>query len=87
MAAKVGDYDVEAQLAGQVPGIELRPHAELMHLKDYCVDRRLLRAGSANFSRSGETSQDNDLVAWPGESAYAGFDAKFNGAWGRSSKA
>ena len=39
------------------------PGGELMHLKGYCVDHRLLRTGSANFSRSGETRQDNDLVA------------------------
>jgi phosphatidylserine/phosphatidylglycerophosphate/cardiolipin synthase-like enzyme len=86
MAAKVGDYDVEAQLGGRVPGIELRsksPGGELMHLKDYCVDHRLLRTGSANFSRSGETRQDNDLVAMRGESVCAGFDAKFEQAWGR----
>lgn len=82
MAAKVGGYDVEAQLGGQVSGIELRsksPGGELMHLKDYCVDHRLLRTGSANFSRSGETRQDNDLVALRGGSVCAGFDAKFDG--------
>ncbi|HEY1862891.1 MAG TPA: phospholipase D-like domain-containing protein [Roseiarcus sp.] len=86
MAAKVGDYDVEAQLSDQVQGMELRsnaPGGELMHLKDYCVDHRLLRTGSANFSRSGETRQDNDLVALRGPSVCGGFDAKFDRAWGR----
>ncbi len=85
MAAKVGDYDVEAQLGGRVQGLEIRSNApgdELMHLKGYCVDHRLLRTGSANFSRSGETRQDNDLVALRGQSVCAGFDAKFDGAWG-----
>ncbi len=43
-----------------------------MHLKGYCVDHRLLRTGSANFSRSGETRQDNGLVALRGVSASAG---------------
>jgi phosphatidylserine/phosphatidylglycerophosphate/cardiolipin synthase-like enzyme len=57
---------------------------ELMHLKGYCVDHRLLRTGSANFSRSGETRQDNDLVALRGAAVCAGFDAKFDRAWGRS---
>jgi phosphatidylserine/phosphatidylglycerophosphate/cardiolipin synthase-like enzyme len=51
-----------------------------MHLKGYCVDHRLLRTGSANFSRSGETRQDNNLVALRGASVCAGFDAKFNRA-------
>jgi phosphatidylserine/phosphatidylglycerophosphate/cardiolipin synthase-like enzyme len=54
-----------------------------MHLKDYCVDHHLLRTGSANFSRSGETRQDNDLVVLPGESVCVGFDVKFDRAWGR----
>jgi hypothetical protein len=42
------------------------------------------RTGSANFSRSGETRQDNDLVALRGASVCAGFDAKFGRAWARS---
>jgi phosphatidylserine/phosphatidylglycerophosphate/cardiolipin synthase-like enzyme len=87
MAAKVGDFDVDTQLGGPIQGIELRsnaPGGELMHLKGYCVDHRLLRTGSANFSRSGETRQDNDLVALRGASDCAGFDAKFDRAWARS---
>jgi phosphatidylserine/phosphatidylglycerophosphate/cardiolipin synthase-like enzyme len=55
-----------------------------MHLKGYCVDHRLLRTGSANFSRSGETRQDNDLVALRGTAVCAGFDAKFDRAWSSS---
>jgi hypothetical protein len=39
-----------------------------------------LRTGSANFSRSRETRQDNDLVALRGEAICAGFDAKFERA-------
>jgi phosphatidylserine/phosphatidylglycerophosphate/cardiolipin synthase-like enzyme len=71
MAAKVGDFDVEAQLGGRVQGLELRsnaPGGELMHLKGYCEDHRLLRTGSANFNRSGETRQGIDLVALRGAS-------------------
>jgi phosphatidylserine/phosphatidylglycerophosphate/cardiolipin synthase-like enzyme len=84
-AARLSEFDVEAQLGGRVQGLELRssaPGGELMHLKGYCVDHRLLRTGSANFSRSGETRQDNDLVALRGSSARAGFDAKFGRGWG-----
>jgi phosphatidylserine/phosphatidylglycerophosphate/cardiolipin synthase-like enzyme len=87
MAARVGDHDVEAQLGGRIQGLEIRsksPGGELMHLKDYCVDQHLLRTGSANFSRSGETRQDNDLVALRGESVCAGFDAKFDRGGARS---
>jgi phosphatidylserine/phosphatidylglycerophosphate/cardiolipin synthase-like enzyme len=85
-AARLGDFDVEARLGRRPQGIGLRssaPGGELMHLKGYCVDHRLLRTGSANFSRSGETRQDNDLVALRGASVCAGFDAKFNRAWAR----
>ena len=86
-AARLSEFDVKAQLGGQVQGLEIRskaPGGELMHLKGYCVDHRLLRTGSANFSRSGETRQDNDLVALRGASFCAGFDAKFDRAWSRS---
>jgi phosphatidylserine/phosphatidylglycerophosphate/cardiolipin synthase-like enzyme len=86
MVQKVADFDVQAQLGGGVQGIEIRsnsPGGELMHLKGYWVDHRLLRTGSANFSRAGETRQDNDLVASRGPSVCAGFDAKFDRAWGK----
>jgi phosphatidylserine/phosphatidylglycerophosphate/cardiolipin synthase-like enzyme len=86
-AARLSEFDVEAQLGGRVQGLELRssaPGGELMHLKGYCADHRLLRTGSANFSRSGERRQDNDLVALRGASVCDGFDAKFDRAWARS---
>jgi phosphatidylserine/phosphatidylglycerophosphate/cardiolipin synthase-like enzyme len=38
------------------------PSGELMHLKGYCIDNRLLRIGSANFSRSGETART--MTSW-----------------------
>jgi phosphatidylserine/phosphatidylglycerophosphate/cardiolipin synthase-like enzyme len=86
-ATRLSEYDVEAQLGGRVQGVEIRssaPGGELMHLKGYCVDHRLLRTGSANFSRSGETRQDNDLLALRCVSVRAGFDAKFGRARARS---
>jgi hypothetical protein len=55
-----------------------------MQLKGHCVDHRLLCTGSANFSRSGETRQDNDLVALRGASVCAGFEAQFDQAWAKS---
>jgi phosphatidylserine/phosphatidylglycerophosphate/cardiolipin synthase-like enzyme len=78
-AARLSEFDVDAPLGGRVQGIELRsnaPGAELMHLKGYCLDHRLLRTGSANCA----TRQDNNLVALRGASVCAGFDAKFNAA-------
>jgi phosphatidylserine/phosphatidylglycerophosphate/cardiolipin synthase-like enzyme len=85
-AARLSEFDVEAQLGERVQGLEIRssaPGGEL-HLKGYSVDHRLLRTGSANFSRSGETREDNDLVAPRGASVCAGFDAKFERAWSSS---
>jgi phosphatidylserine/phosphatidylglycerophosphate/cardiolipin synthase-like enzyme len=82
-AAGLSNFDVEAPLCGRVQGIEIRskePGGELMHLKGYCMDHRLLRTGAANFSRSGETRQDNDLIASRGASVCAGFDAKLDRA-------
>jgi phosphatidylserine/phosphatidylglycerophosphate/cardiolipin synthase-like enzyme len=83
-AARLSEYDVEAKLGSRVQGLEIRssaPGGELTHLKGHCIDHRLLRTGSANFSLSGETRQDNDLVALRGASICAGFGAKFERAW------
>jgi len=83
MAERAAAYDQGAALAG-VENIEARTKAaggELMHLKGYCVDGALLRTGSANFSRSGELTQDNDLVFVRGKAPCAGFEAKFDEAW------
>jgi phosphatidylserine/phosphatidylglycerophosphate/cardiolipin synthase-like enzyme len=86
-AARLSEFDVERQLGGRVQGLEIRSSAsggELMHLKGYCVDHRLLRTGSANFSRSGETRQDNEVVALRGASVCVGCEAKFNLTWPKS---
>jgi phosphatidylserine/phosphatidylglycerophosphate/cardiolipin synthase-like enzyme len=83
MAEKVGAYDQAPALAG-AKNVEARTKAaggELMHLKGYCVDHALLRTGSANFSRSGEQRQDNDLALVRGRDPCAGFEAKFDKDW------
>ncbi len=66
-----------------VRGLDLRykPAGELMHLKSYCVDGKVLRTGAANFSRSGETRQDNDLIILRIPGACNQFEAKFEKAW------
>jgi phosphatidylserine/phosphatidylglycerophosphate/cardiolipin synthase-like enzyme len=68
-----GSKNVEAKVKGPGP---------IMHLKGYCIDGRELRTGSANFSRSGLTAQDNDLVILRGPHVCDGFEAKFEKAWG-----
>jgi phosphatidylserine/phosphatidylglycerophosphate/cardiolipin synthase-like enzyme len=52
-----------------------------MHLKGYCVDGRVLRTGSANFSRSGLVAQDNDLVVLRSAQPCARFEDAFGRVW------
>src|SRR5271170_5096425 len=68
-------------VAREKPGPPTPPPVRLRRMR--IIDGRVLRTGSANFSRSGETRQDNDLVALRGASVCAGFDAKFDRAWPR----
>jgi hypothetical protein len=65
---------------GEVFGFAERPSLNLIRMS--IIDGRLLRA-AANFSRLGETRQDNDLVALRGANVCAGFEAKFDRAWAR----
>jgi phosphatidylserine/phosphatidylglycerophosphate/cardiolipin synthase-like enzyme len=49
----------------ETPGVEIRikrKNSDLMHLKSYQIDGRLLRTGAANFSASWLKRQDNDLA-------------------------
>ncbi|MDQ6870026.1 MAG: phospholipase D-like domain-containing protein [Pseudomonadota bacterium] len=49
----------------ETPGVEIRikrKNSDLMHLKSYQIDGRLVRTGAANFSASGLKRQDNDLI-------------------------
>jgi phosphatidylserine/phosphatidylglycerophosphate/cardiolipin synthase-like enzyme len=57
----------------------------LMHLKAACVDRRLLRDGSANWSPSGEKSQDNNARFTSSPEEIKKFDRVFEAMWSRSS--
>jgi phosphatidylserine/phosphatidylglycerophosphate/cardiolipin synthase-like enzyme len=83
MAEKVGMADVAARIAPDEPGVEMREKAPgaLMRLKGYCVDGAVLRTGSANFSHSGLTEQDNDLLVLHSRDGCVRFEAKFTKAW------
>ncbi|MDH7798478.1 MULTISPECIES: phospholipase D-like domain-containing protein [unclassified Beijerinckia] len=72
-------------LVGQ-NGVEARLKTggnDLMHLKAYHVDSRILRTGSANFSVSGGQYQDNDLLLIEGRDAVASFVREFEYLWTR----
>ena len=61
--------------------VRVKRSGPLMHLKAYVVDGAILRTGSANFSVSGETRQDNDLVVIRDHVAAARFEAHFEAMW------
>ncbi|PPD04205.1 MAG: phosphatidylserine synthase [Methylocystis sp.] len=68
------------------PNVEVRRKGrsrDLMHLKSYQVDGRVLRSGSANFSVSGEIYQDNDLIVIESPQAAARFHQTFERLWSR----
>ena len=60
-------------------GIEVRVKGarDLMHLKSYAVDGRLLRSGSANWSPTGLKRQDNDVLYETSPEAVERFGRKF----------
>ena len=67
-------------------GIEARVKTDgrdLMHLKSYHVDGRILRTGAANFSYSGMRRQDNDLLVIESATLASEFIARFNVLWDR----
>ena len=68
-------------------GIEVRIKGarDLMHLKSYTIDGRLLRTGSANWSPTGLKRQDKDLLYESSPDAVARFERKFEEMWSRTS--
>ncbi len=87
-------FEQEAQRGGVTTtgillaaGVEVRVKGarDLMHLKSYVVDGRLLRSGSANWSPTGLKRQDNDLVYESIPEAVEGSERRFEEMWGRAS--
>ena len=68
-------------------GIEVRVKGarDLMHLKSYVVDGRLLRSGSANWSPTGLKRQDNDVLYETSPEAVERFGRKFEDMWTKAS--
>ena len=56
---------------------------DLMHMKSFAVDGRWLRSGSTNFSWSGETREDNDLIVIDSPDAVEDFTRQFEMLWTR----
>ncbi len=68
-------------------GIEVRVKGarDLMHLKTYAVDGRLLRSGSANWSPTGLKRQDNDVLYETSPEAVERFGRNFEEMWAKAS--
>lgn len=66
-------------------GIEVRVKGarDLMHLKSYAIDGRLLRSGSANWSPTGLKRQDNDVLYESSPEAVELFERKFEDMWAK----
>ena len=73
-------------LGGLSDNVTLKRGGPFMHLKAYAIDGVLLRTGSANFSKSGENTQDDDLIVIRNSSAAAKFDVHFERSWIRLSR-
>ena len=92
--------DVDRFLVG-VPGIAIKVKNNkfwnIMHLKAYCVDGKVLREGSANWSAAGEGAscysghcghhqqQDNTLLLSDDANAVRLFELTFDRIWNRPS--
>lgn len=64
--------------------IRVKGAKELMHLKSYAIDGRLLCTGSANWSPTGLKRQDNDVLYESSPVAVERFERKFEEMWGRA---
>ena len=86
-ARHYGDQTSSDELRGE-RNIQVRVKAasrrDLMHLKAYAVDARLLRDGSANWSRAGEQSQDNNARFSNDPGEIRAFESDFEQMWTRS---
>ena len=67
--------------------VRVKGARNLMHLKSYAIDGRLLRSGSANWSPTGLKRQDNDVLYDASPEAVARFEAKFEEMWARAANA
>lgn len=85
-ALKSPDRAVAFRSLLRLPSVQARMKLggnDLMHLKSYQVDGKVLRSGSGNFSFSGARRQDNDLIVIESPTAVAQFMEQFEYMWTR----
>ena len=78
-----GRQTCTGELVAAGAAVKVKGTAELMHLKSYAVDGKVLRSGSANLSESGEKRQDNDVIFLGSSAAVNGFERDFESMWDR----
>jgi phosphatidylserine/phosphatidylglycerophosphate/cardiolipin synthase-like enzyme len=78
-----GRQTCTGELVGAGVVVAVKGSTELMHLKSYAVDGKVLRSGSANVSESGERRQDNDVIFMGSPAAVNGFERQFESIWER----
>jgi phosphatidylserine/phosphatidylglycerophosphate/cardiolipin synthase-like enzyme len=85
-AGRFGGLSTSLLLRGSV-NIQIRvkqgPVSNLMHAKGFCLDHRLLRDGSANWSHSGELTQNNQIRVTTDVRQIAAFEKTFEEMWSR----
>ena len=86
-AARFRELSTSLLLRGSV-NIQIRvkqgSDRNLMHTKAWCLDRRLLRDGSANWSPAGGRAQDNEIRFTTDPQEIAAFERTFEEMWSRS---
>ncbi len=86
MSRKRNDGSMPIERLINKPNIELLTKdakQDMMHLKAFQVDGRILRSGSANFSYAGTHRQDNDIILIENRTAVADFIKNFEEIWVR----
>jgi phosphatidylserine/phosphatidylglycerophosphate/cardiolipin synthase-like enzyme len=86
-AAQYGDTSVNDMLRGEgLVEVRMKPRSrrDLMHLKAYAIDGRLLRDGSANWSQAGEKAQDNNARFTNDPEEIRNFERDFEAMWARA---
>ena len=76
--------EIEALLSYPNVVARVKGKGVLMHLKAYAVDGAWLRTGSGNFSHSGLSAQDNDLVLVDDPEAISAFERNFDAIFDRA---
>ena len=79
-----GDLTTTAILLAAGVEVRIKGQRDLMHLKSYAIDGRLLRTGSANWSPTGLKRQDNDVRYESSTEAVERFERKFEEMWTRA---